>query len=47
MRDLLIGALDHMVGGQAVRSTLCVANRDSSPIVHRCRVGGLFIGAGH
>ena len=41
-----IGALDHMVGGQAVRSTLCVANRDGSPIVHRCRVGGLFIGAG-
>ena len=41
-----IGALDKSIGGQGARSTLCATNRDGSPIVHRCRVGGLFIGAG-
>jgi hypothetical protein len=41
-----IGPLDKSIGGQAARATLCVANRDGSPIVHCCRVGGLFIGAG-
>ena len=41
-----IGALGKSIGGEAPRSTPCVANRDSLSIVHRCRVGGLFIGAG-
>jgi hypothetical protein len=42
----VVGALDKSIGGEDARNQICAANRDSSPIVHRCRVGGLFIGAG-
>ena len=42
----VVGALDKTIGGQGARHKICAANRDSAPIVHKCRVGGLFIGAG-